>query len=159
MHRTLVCEVCTGTKDVIDFRIGDQDHVLCINCRLAILGGGTRNTGAGQVGRPTIGITKKVSLSLPSDLWEWFDERAQGNRSELLRKCIYQVRNQEGNDWSNDACLGYAIMGTRRLGYSEEQVFQIVQAIYGMIDESTVEEAKTIYKCLTAGKPYDQHEG
>lgn len=48
-------------------------------------------------------------------------------------------------EWSNNACLGYAIMGAKKLGYSEEQIKELVRAIYGEFDWKTVEEAKEVY--------------
>lgn len=41
-----------------------------------------------QVGRPPIGITKKVSMTLSEEQWEWLDEKADGNRSNFLREII-----------------------------------------------------------------------
>lgn len=41
-----------------------------------------------EVGRPAIGITKKVSLTLSESDWEWLDEKAEGNRSRFLLKMI-----------------------------------------------------------------------
>lgn len=32
-------------------------------------------------------------------------------------------------EWSNNACLGYAIMGAKKLGYSEEEIKKLVRAI------------------------------
>lgn len=40
------------------------------------------------VGRPPIGITKKVSLTLSEENWELFDEKADGNRSKFLRGIV-----------------------------------------------------------------------
>lgn len=41
-----------------------------------------------QVGRPPIGITKKVSMTLSEEEWEWLEEKANGNRSSFLRGVI-----------------------------------------------------------------------
>lgn len=48
-----------------------------------------------SVGRPPIGITKKVSLTLSERDWEWLDEKAEGNRSKFLRKVVW---NELGNE-------------------------------------------------------------
>src|SRR5690625_7597428 len=39
-----------------------------------------------KVGRPEIGITRKVCLTLSEDNWEWLDENDEGNRSRFLRE-------------------------------------------------------------------------
>lgn len=44
-----------------------------------------------QVGRPPIGITKKVSMTLSEDEWELFDEQANGNRSKFLREIVGKI--------------------------------------------------------------------
>lgn len=110
---------------------------------------GKQSTGQGRssqrtVGRPTLGITKKVSITLPEEMWEWFDEKADGNRSDLLRYLIAEERSPE-RQWSNNACLGYAILGALKLEYTDEQIKKLVQAIYSEFDEKSVEEAKDIY--------------
>jgi hypothetical protein len=140
----MICENCGNTNNVIDFYIGDQEHVLCMDCRIKLLGGAPRNIGARQPGRPSLGVTKKVSLTLPEETWEWFDEKAAGNRSELIRYLIGHERSPE-REWSNNACLGYAIFGAHKLGYSEEQIKELVRAIYGEFDWKSVEEAKVVY--------------
>lgn len=48
-------------------------------------------------------------------------------------------------EWSNNACMGYAILAAKALGYSEEQIKQLVAAIYFEFDFKTVEEAKDVY--------------
>lgn len=55
--------------------------------------------------------------------------------------------NALGNEseWSNNACLGYAILGAKNLGYDDEQIRQLVGAIYREFDFKTVDEAKNIY--------------
>lgn len=140
----MVCENCSGTNDVINFNIGEQEHVLCLDCRASILGGAPRNVGARQPGRPSLGVTKKVSLTLPEESWEWVDEQAGGNRSELFRYLIGREQSPE-REWSNNACLGYAILGAEKLGYSEAQTKELVRAIYSIFDFKAVDEAKEVY--------------
>lgn len=89
-------------------------------------------------------VTKKASLTLPEETWEWFDEKAAGNRSELLRYLIGHERSPE-REWSNNACLGYSIFGAQKLGCSEEQIRELVRAIYGEFDWKTIEEAKVVH--------------
>jgi hypothetical protein len=50
-------------------------------------------TGEGKkvVGRPSLGITKKVSLTLPDELWAMIEEQKEKwnlNQSQTLRKMI-----------------------------------------------------------------------
>lgn len=41
-----------------------------------------------QVGRPPIGVTKKVSLTLTNEEWDWLEENENGNRSRFLRGIV-----------------------------------------------------------------------
>ncbi|MNN99244.1 hypothetical protein D3C81_2188330 [compost metagenome] len=47
--------------------------------------------------------------------------------------------------WSNNACLGYIIAGLERKGWTEEQIREVVRAVYSEFDFKTVDEAKAIY--------------
>lgn len=110
-------------------------------------GGAPRSTGR-MPGRPSLGVTKKVSLTLPEETWERFDAEAEklvGSRSALLRYLIGQEQSPESR-WSNNACLGYAILGAQKLGYSEGQVKDLIRAVYGQFDLKSVEEARTVYE-------------
>ena len=98
-----------------------------------------------KVGRPAIGITKKVSLTLSEDNWEWLDEKAEGNRSGFLREIVWNALGNE-SEWSNYACLGYAIAGAKKLGYDDEKINELVRAIYGEFDFKSVPEAEDIYR-------------
>lgn len=51
--------------------------------------------GKAEVGRPSIGITKKVSLTLSDDDWNWLDQQANGNRSNFIRELIFKARANE----------------------------------------------------------------
>ncbi|MHA6530157.1 hypothetical protein [Paenibacillus sp. BAC0078] len=48
-------------------------------------------------------------------------------------------------EWSNRVCLGYIIAGLERKGWSEDQIRQVVGAVYREFDFITVEEAKDKY--------------
>lgn len=41
-----------------------------------------------KVGRPSLGVTKKVSLTLTDDEWLLFDKKAKGNRSNYVRNLV-----------------------------------------------------------------------
>lgn len=50
-----------------------------------------------------------------------------------------------GEEWSNNACLGYAIYGARKLEYTEEQTKKLVRAMYGEFDRKSLQQAKDEY--------------
>lgn len=142
----LLCQNCCGTNDVTEFTRGEEQHVLCVDCRVALLA--PRNQGARMPGRPSMGVAKKVSITLPEETWGWFDAEADklaGGRSSLLRYLINREQNPE-NNWSNSICLGYAIMGAQHLGFKETQIKQLVSAIRREFDESTFAEARVVYE-------------
>lgn len=130
---------CGGTHDVVDFVAGNEKLILCVDCRVKLVNG-----QLGKVGRPSLGITKKVSLTLPEEEWNWFDEQAKGNRSQFVRQLVWEAQSNE-SDWSNNACLGYAILGAKKLGYDDEQIHDLVKAIYSEFDRKSVDEAKDTY--------------
>src|SRR5690625_7634077 len=86
-----------------------------------------------KVGRPAIGITRKVSLTLSEDNWEWLDEKAEGNRSKFLREIVWNALGNE-SEWSNYAALGYAIAGAKRIGMNDDKTNDLIKAIYGEFD-------------------------
>lgn len=49
-------------------------------------------------------------------------------------------------DWSNNACLGYAILGAMRLGYDEDHISDFVSSIRSEFDFVSVDEAKSVYE-------------
>lgn len=49
-------------------------------------------------------------------------------------------------EWSNNACLGYVILGARNLDYKENQIKEIVRSTYCQFDFKTIEEAKRVYE-------------
>lgn len=49
-------------------------------------------------------------------------------------------------DWSNNACLGYAILGAKGLKYSDEQITQLVSSMRTEFDWETIDEAKQAYE-------------
>lgn len=51
----------------------------------------------------------------------------------------------QGEEWSNNACLGYVILGAKSLKFKEEQTRKIVRAVQGHFDFKTIEEARAVY--------------
>lgn len=132
------CERCGGNNDVTIIHVNDEPRAYCQNCRVDLF------AKKNPVGRPAVGVTKKVSLTLPENEWDWFDENAKGNRSQFLRHLVWEAQSPE-NEWSNYACLGYAIAGAKKLGYDEEKIRELVRAIYGEFDWKSVPEAEKNY--------------
>lgn len=155
------CMNCGSDNDVSEFYAplkptdfgveAGEKIILCADCRFKLLASPLqrRNQGARQPGRPSLGITQKISLTLSEEDWAWLDEQAKGNRSQLLRYLIGQEQSPEGR-WSNNACLGYAILGAKKLGYDEEQIGKLIKAIYSEFDWKSVDQAKEVYN----GSPY-----
>ncbi len=98
----------------------------------------------GLAGRPSLGITKKISLTLSESHWEWLDEKAEGNRSKFLRNMVWDAIGNE-SAWDNYACLGYAILGAQRIGLSEIKIKELIGEIHGEFDFKSVPEANEVY--------------
>lgn len=77
-----ICERCNGSDDVAMIYVNDIPKTYCSKCRTELF------VRKKPVGRPAVGITKKVSLTLPEDEWTQLDKRAQGNRSSYLRQLV-----------------------------------------------------------------------
>jgi len=90
-------------------------------------------------------LTKKVSLTLSENDWEWLDEKADGNRSQFLRETVTSYLGSEA-EWSNQAALGYAILAAKELNYNHDEIKKLIGAIYYQFDMKTVDEAKKIYR-------------
>ena len=133
------CERCNGNDDVGIIYVNDEPKMFCQKCRAEIFG------RKKAVGRPSLGVTKKVSVTLQESDWAWLDEKAKGNRSAFIREAIWNSLGNE-SQWSNNACLGYAIKALESLNYSGDEIQQIIRAIHSTFDLTSVEEAKKIYK-------------
>jgi len=133
------CDRCGGNDDVTIFHLNDEPKAFCKNCRVELFA--IKN----PVGRPSVGVTKKISLTLPELEWEWFDKQADGNRSQFVRRLVWDAQSPE-NEWNNYACLGYAIAGAKKIGYSDEKIRELIRAIYGEFDWKSVPVAEDIYR-------------
>ncbi|GGF86581.1 hypothetical protein [Paenibacillus aceti] len=49
-------------------------------------------------------------------------------------------------EWSNNACLGYVILGAKNISYTDKQIASIVHSVYREFDFKTIEEAKQAYE-------------
>lgn len=83
------CERCGSSFNVTIIYVDEVPVTYCKTCKMALF------SKKRSVGRPSIGITKKVSLTLTEDDWEQFDARAKGNRSLFLRKTIVKAFEED----------------------------------------------------------------
>ena len=134
-----VCGRCNRDDDVAIIHVDGEPKALCQKCRAEIFG------RKKAVGRPSLGITKKVSVTLSEADWAWVDQKAEGNRSAFIRQALWDSLSNE-SEWSNNACLGYAIKGLENLNYSEAEIEKIVRAVYATFDMTSVADAKKIYE-------------
>lgn len=82
-----ICERCNGINDVAVTYVNDVPKTYCLDCRVEMFSKKRR------VGRPTLGVTKKVSLTLEEKEWQLLDEKAEGNRSAFIRETLLKVLN------------------------------------------------------------------
>lgn len=86
------CERCGGENDVAIIHVDDEPKAYCQSCRFEMF------TPKNPVGRPSVGVTKKVSLTLSEENWELFDEKAEGNRSKFLREIVGKTLVNESEE-------------------------------------------------------------
>lgn len=84
-----VCNRCSSPVNVTIIYVDEVPVTYCKACKTALF------SKKRSVGRPSIGITKKVSLTLTKDDWEQFDAKAKWNRSLFLRQIIVKALNEE----------------------------------------------------------------
>jgi hypothetical protein len=93
-------------------------------------------------------MRRELEKVLPKDLAA--EQMKILDQAENLFKQAYQAGFNEarlfgGEEWSNNACLGYAILGAEKLKYSEEQTRKLIRTIYGIFDLTSVGEAREVY--------------
>ena len=135
----LDCERCGGDGDVTIIHIDGDPKAYCRNCRFEMF------APKKPVGRPSVGVTKKVSLTLSEENWDWLDEKAEGNRSKFLREIVWNALGNE-SEWDNYACLGYAILGAQKASMNDAEIKKLVRSIYGEFDLVGVDKANEIYR-------------
>lgn len=81
-NELFTCERCGSNNDVAMIYVNDVPVTYCRECRVALF------TKKNPVGRPSLGETKKVSLTLPEAEWKELDEKANGNRSQFIRRAV-----------------------------------------------------------------------
>lgn len=83
-----ICERCNGTDDVTVVYINDEPKTYCSACQKEFF------TKKNPVGRPSLGITKKVSLTLEEHEWYLLDQKAVDNRAKYLRDLVKKDLSQ-----------------------------------------------------------------
>lgn len=76
------CERCDSENDVAIIHVNGEPKAFCINCRVEVF------AKKKPVGRPAIGITKKVSVTMDQHDWDLLDEKSKGNRSAFIRDVL-----------------------------------------------------------------------
>ena len=68
---------------------------------------------------------------------------------ELLKEMWtagYRMAEMAGEEpWKNSACLGYAILGAKALGYTDDQIKALTRSMHSQFDRTSVPEATGIY--------------
>jgi hypothetical protein len=75
--------------------------------------------------------------------------RLLGRVEEMLGKAFqagYKMAEMfQSEQWSNNACLGYAIIGAKKLKYTEDQTKKLVRSINSEFDFKSIDDAKSVY--------------
>lgn len=101
-------------------------------------------------GKPAF-VLKRVELEreffsngATSDMIRLLD-RVQQSMEQAYEAGYQMAETISAVQWSNNAASGYAIQAAQRLGYTEEQITQLVRAINRQFDFTTIDEAKRAY--------------
>lgn len=65
-------------------------------------------------------------------------EQENKNRNIMVLLC--------SDIWSNSACCGYVLFAAKSLGYSKEQISELISSINDAFGNHSVEEAKRKYE-------------
>ncbi len=58
---------------------------------------------------------------------------------------IETIKNLCFEQWSNESCLGYVKLAAINMGYSKEQIAELLRAVENVFSNYSVEEAKKQY--------------
>ncbi|MFB8378127.1 hypothetical protein [Paenibacillus taichungensis] len=133
---------CGNTNDTTDFISAGERVILCVDCRYD-LATGKLTLPLKTMGRPPIGISKKISVTMSERFWEHLDAQAK-SRSESVRLLVDRDMTTAGQ-WANDACLGYVMLAAERIGVRPDQLDLLLKAIQHEFDITSVAEAKKAY--------------
>jgi hypothetical protein len=62
------------------------------------------------------------------------------NKNQIIKPLLCD------ESWSNSACCGYALFAAKSLGYSKEQIRDLISALNAAFGNHSVEEAKCKYE-------------
>lgn len=141
-EKIFICDRCKSDEDVAVTYINDLPKTYCVNCRAELF------SKKNKVGRPSIGITKKVSITMSDNNWNWLDENSNGNKSKFIKDCLVKL-SIDTDTWDNEACMGYAIISARNIGFSEEQIKELITEMKIEFDWKTINQAKSAFKSFT----------
>lgn len=85
--KTFICRNCSKELKLADriYEKAYKGQVFCLDCRASH---GGRREGAG---RPSLGTTKKVSITLPDEIWQKLDDHRKNQAmSAFLRELIIE---------------------------------------------------------------------
>ncbi|MBE0341804.1 hypothetical protein E4V51_12170 [Paenibacillus sp. 28ISP30-2] len=93
-------------------------------------------------------MRRELEKVLPKDLTA--EQIKILDQAENFFKQAYQAGFNEarlfgGEEWNNNACLGYAILGAKKLNYTEDDTKKLTRSIYNEFDFKSVEEARRVY--------------
>lgn len=76
--------------------------------------------------------------------------RANEQRRERFRESSGGKKLQKlmGAKWSPDACLGYAFLGMRAVGFDPEQTIKVLEAMDEQMEKTGLESAAEVHKTL-----------
>ena len=80
------CKSCRKVLDLEDkiYEKAYKEQGICLDCRSKNHGGSRKGSG-----RPSLGTTKKVSITLPDEVWEQLNEaKGEESMSSFLRRII-----------------------------------------------------------------------
>lgn len=85
---------------------------------------------------------KHLPLSLATANIKLLDELEQ----HLIQAYEAGISQIEGQAWSNQSAMGYAIMAADQIGWSDEQIHQLVKALHNRFDAVSLEQAAEHYR-------------
>lgn len=94
---------------------------------------------ARQAGRPRLGVTKKLSLTLEPHEWEKFDKAADNNRSAYLRDLVLGSKESAFLK-DEETFLKYVRFSLNELNYSQEQIEDVILQLKNDFETITPDE-------------------
>lgn len=83
------CLKCKGVESPHSIEKVDENYWKCFEC-------GTIFKPVGPIGRPSLGVTKKVSVTLREEDWEKIQELIQNGHAASFSDYFRQIHNEHG---------------------------------------------------------------